>query len=124
MAKNEIVKAISDRTGFTQKQIKEIVRLTFESIMNNLMTDGRVEFRRFGVFEVRKRMARTCKNPKTGSILQIPERFVVVFKPSSEMEHRVNRVRGIDWSGFASIEEELTSREVLEDGEVDPKDEE
>ncbi len=89
VAKNEIVKAISDRTGFTQRQIKEILRLTFEAIITNLAVDGRVELRRFGVFELRQRKARICKNPTTGEILQIPERSVVVFKASSEMEHRV-----------------------------------
>ncbi len=49
MTKKEIVKSISDKTGLTQLQIKEIVQLTFDGIIETLLEEGRVELRNFGV---------------------------------------------------------------------------
>ena len=53
------------------------------------MTDGRIELRNFGVFEVKKRAARNARNPRTGDKVLVPEKYVVTFKPGKEMEARV-----------------------------------
>ncbi|MCA9164491.1 MAG: integration host factor subunit beta [Planctomycetales bacterium] len=89
MTKKEIVKSISDKTGLTQLQIKEIVQLTFDGIIETLLDEGRVELRNFGVFQVKSRKARKARNPRTGRQVDVPEKFVVAFKPGKEMEERV-----------------------------------
>ena len=89
MTKKEIVKSISDKTGLTQLQIKHIVQLTFDGIIETLLEDGRVELRNFGVFQVKSRKARKARNPRTGRQVDVPEKFVVTFKPGKEMEARV-----------------------------------
>ncbi len=81
MTKKEIVKTISDETGLTQLQIKEIVQKTFAAIIETLVEDGRVELRNFGVFQVKPRAARKARNPRTGHQVEVPEKFVVTFKP-------------------------------------------
>ncbi len=92
MTKKEIVKSISDKTGLTQLQIKEIVQLTFDGIVDTLLDDGRVELRNFGVFQVKTRKARKARNPRTGLQVHVPEKFVVTFKPGKEMEARVQEL--------------------------------
>ena len=92
MTKKEIVKTISDKTGLTQLQIKEIVQLTFDGIIETLLDEGRVELRNFGVFQVKSRKARKARNPRTGRQVQVPEKFVVTFKPGKEMEARVQEL--------------------------------
>ena len=92
MTKKEIVKTISDKTGLTQLQIKEIVQLTFDGIIETLLDDGRVELRNFGVFQVKSRKARKARNPRTGLQVDVPEKFVVTFKPGKEMEARVQEL--------------------------------
>ncbi len=52
MTKREIVRTIVEELGFTQLQAKQLVQKTFDSIVNVLVADGRVELRNFGVFEV------------------------------------------------------------------------
>lgn len=111
MTKKEIVKTISDKTGLTQLQIKEIVQLTFDGIIETLLEEGRVELRNFGIFQVKSRKARRARNPRTGSQVDVPEKFVVTFKPGKEMEARVqeledavaaekaNRAREGEWNG-------------------------
>ncbi|MEM8678929.1 MAG: HU family DNA-binding protein [Planctomycetota bacterium] len=89
MTKKEIVKTISEEIGLTQLKTKEIVQKTFDSIVDTLVEDGRIELRNFGVFEVKRRAARKARNPRTGDRVDVPEKFVVTFKPGKEMEERV-----------------------------------
>ncbi|MFM8570829.1 MAG: HU family DNA-binding protein [Pirellula sp.] len=94
MTKKEIVKAISDETGLNQQQIKQVVQKTFDSIVQTLVEEGRIELRNFGVFQVRPRAARRARNPRTGRQVEVPEKFVVSFKPGKIMEERVNAIGG------------------------------
>ena len=89
MTKKEIVKTISEEIGLTQLKTKEIVQKTFDAIVDTLVEDRRIELRNFGVFEVKKRAARKARNPRTGDKVDVPEKFVVTFKPGKEMEERV-----------------------------------
>ena len=92
MTKKEIVRTISEEIGLTQLKTKEIVQKTFDAIVETLVTEGRIELRNFGVFEVKKRAARKARNPKTGDKVDVPEKYVVTFKPGKEMEERVGNL--------------------------------
>ena len=95
MTKKEIVKTISEEIGLTQLKTKEIVQKTFDAIVEALVTDGRIELRNFGVFEVKKRAARKARNPRTGDKVQVPSKYVVTFKPGKEMEARVRQFENV-----------------------------
>jgi nucleoid DNA-binding protein len=92
VTKKEIVKTISDEIGLTQLKTKEIVQKTFDAIVETLVEERRIELRNFGVFEVKKRAARKARNPRTGTKVFVPEKFVVTFKPGKEMEERVRQL--------------------------------
>lgn len=92
MTKKEIVKTISEEIGLTQLKTKEIVQKTFDAIVEALVEEKRIELRNFGVFEVKKRAARKARNPRTGSKVFVPEKYVVTFKPGKEMEERVRQL--------------------------------
>jgi len=91
VTKKEIVKDISEECGLTQLKTKEVVQKTFEAIIETLVSDPkhRIELRNFGVFEVKKRAARKARNPRTGDRVEVPEKYVVTFKPGKEMEEEV-----------------------------------
>jgi nucleoid DNA-binding protein len=89
VTKKEIVKTISEELGLTQLKTKEIVQKTFDAIVEALVDEGRIELRNFGVFEVKKRASRKARNPRTGQRVDVPEKWVVTFKPGKEMEERV-----------------------------------
>ena len=93
MTKKQIVQQISDKTGLTQLQTKDIVDLTFEAIVNTLLDEGRIELRNFGVFEVKTRKARKARNPRTGEKVDVPPKNVVTFKPGKEMEEKVRKLK-------------------------------
>ncbi len=92
MTKKEIVKTISEEIGLTQLKTKEIVQKTFDAIVTALVEEKRIELRNFGVFEVKKRAARKARNPRTGQRVDVPEKYVVTFKPGKEMEERVRQL--------------------------------
>ena len=92
MTKKEIVKLISDRAKLTQLQTKEIVQWTFDAIIETLISEGRIELRNFGVFEVKQRKARKARNPRTGERVDVEPKNVVTFQPGKEMEERVRQM--------------------------------
>ena len=116
MTKKEIVKTISDETGINQQHIKTIVQRTFDAIIKTLEEEGRIELRNFGVFQVRTRAARKARNPRTGRTVEVPEKFVVTFKPGKIMEERVNAIEG------TSLAQRI--RDDIASGRIDVSDEE
>jgi nucleoid DNA-binding protein len=95
VTKKEIVKQISERANLTQLKTKEIVQWTFDAIIETLATEGRIELRNFGVFEVRERKARKARNPRTGAAVEVQPKNVVTFQPGKEMEERVKTAKAV-----------------------------
>src|SRR5215213_8676466 len=89
VTKKEIVRKISEDIGLTQLKTKDIVQRTLDAIIATLVSEGRIELRDFGVFEVKRRAPRKARNPRTGERLMTPAKNVVTFKPGREMEQRV-----------------------------------
>lgn len=110
MTKKEIVKDISDITGLTQLKTKEVVQKTFDAIVDTLLSERRIELRNFGVFEVKRRKARKARNPRTGTRVDVPPKFVVTFKPGKEMEEKIRRLdadAGLEPVGVTEQDETL-----------------
>lgn len=93
MTKKDIVRAISEEVGLTQEQTRVIVQRTFDSIIETLIKDKRIELRNFGVFEVKSRAQRKARNPKTGQEVMVPQRCVVTFKPGKVMEAEIAKLQ-------------------------------
>lgn len=95
MTKKDIVRQISEKIGETQLKTKDIVQRTFDAIVDTLLETGRIELRKFGVFEVKQRKARKARNPRTGAAVDVPPKNVVTFKPGKIMEERVRALKSI-----------------------------
>jgi integration host factor subunit beta len=118
VTKKEIVKQIADRIGLTQLKTKEIVQQTFNAIVETLMTEGRIELRNFGVFEVKERKPRKARNPRTGEKVDVPSKFVVTFKPGKEMEEKVRQLQAA-----GDAKKHATARDEDEADHLDGEDE-
>jgi nucleoid DNA-binding protein len=92
VTKKEIVKKISEDIGLTQLKTKDIVQRTLDAIIQTLVSEGRIELRNFGVFEVKRRAPRKARNPRTGDKVYVPAKNVVTFKPGKEMEELVRKM--------------------------------
>jgi nucleoid DNA-binding protein len=95
MTKRDMAKAIAGETGLTQGQVMEVIQRAFDGITEALMTEGRIELRHFGVFEVKRRKPRKARNPRTGGRVDVPAKLVVTFKPGKEMGERVRTLKGV-----------------------------
>lgn len=87
LTKRDIVLNIYDKTGFAQKEVREVVQLTLDSIAEALAQGRNVELRNFGVFEVQVRKSRIGRNPnKPETDVIIPKRAVIKFKAGKELK--------------------------------------
>lgn len=81
---------ISDETGLIQEDVKAVLQKSLDYIIDSLERNETVEFRNFGVFEVRERKERIGRNPnKPEYDVTIPARRVVKFKPGKVMKNRI-----------------------------------
>jgi integration host factor subunit beta len=94
MVKRDIAATIAVETGLTLDKTAAIVQRILNTIARTLATEGRVELRRFGVLEVRRRAAVAARNPRTGATVNRPERNAVRFKPGRELERLIQQDEG------------------------------
>lgn len=80
ITKKELIDHIADATGQKRVIVKKIVQAFLDSIIVELGRGNRLEFRDFGVFEVKQRKARMAQNPKTLEPVQVPPKRTVKFK--------------------------------------------
>lgn len=89
MTKKDIILKVSDTVNLKQIDVKQVVQKTFDCILEALVRGEKIELRNFGVFKIKQRKSRTGRNPRTGQVVPVPPRKVVVFKPGLEMKHKV-----------------------------------
>ena len=89
ITKKELVNRIADQTGQTKVVVKDILQRFLDEIIDELASGNRLEFREFGVFEVRERAARRAQNPRTLEKVYVPAKRVVKFKVGRLMRERV-----------------------------------
>ena len=89
VTKKELVARISEQTGQTKVVTKEILQRFLDEIITELAKGNRLEFREFGVFEVKERAARTAQNPRTLEKVEVPKKRVVKFKVGRLMRQNV-----------------------------------
>jgi integration host factor subunit beta len=89
ITKKELVNRIAERTGQTKVITKEIIQQFLDAIISELANGNRLEFREFGVFEVKPRRARRAQNPRTLEKVDVPPKRVVKFKVGRIMRDRV-----------------------------------
>jgi integration host factor subunit beta len=89
ITKKELVNRIAERTGQTKVVVKDILQRFLDEIIDELSEGNRLEFREFGVFEVRERAARRAQNPRTLEKVSVPAKRVVKFKVGRLMREKV-----------------------------------
>lgn len=90
MTKRDLVMRIANETGLVQTDVYSVIQKTMDYIVEALEEGENVEFRNFGVFEVRERKQRIGRNPnKPEDVVTIPARKVVKFKPGKVMREKI-----------------------------------
>src|SRR5262245_14537052 len=103
--------------NLTQLATKEIVQWTFEAIIATLVSEGRIELRNVGVFEVKQRKPRKARNPRTGDRVDVAAKNVVTFQPGKEMEEQVRKfAKPVEPKKKAKKGKELDDRNLIAAG--------
>jgi len=91
MIKSELVQRMAERNPHLyQRDVEHIVNAILEEIAMALARGDRVELRGFGAFSVKNRPARVGRNPRTGALVSVSEKYVPFFKTGKEMRERLN----------------------------------
>ena len=93
ITKKELVDRVADATQERPRLVKLVVQNFLDRIIVELGKDNRLEFRDFGVFQVRYCKARKALNPKTLAPVDVPPKRTVRFKAGRLMKEAV-RLKG------------------------------
>ena len=80
ITKKELIDRIAETSGVRRVTVKKIVQSFLDEIIVELGRGNRLEFRDFGVFEVKSRRPRKAQNPKTMAQVWVPAKRTVKFK--------------------------------------------
>jgi len=90
MNRSELFLNIANKNKSLDPDIVETAsRVLINAISNALYEGRRIEVRGFGNFNLHTRKPRTARNPKTGIVIDLPERSVVRFKPGKKLKESV-----------------------------------
>lgn len=111
MTKAELVEEVARVSELTKKHSEVIVNTVFDSIVEALRKDEKIELRGFGSFRIRQRRSRQGRNPKTGDKVDVPAKRIPYFKPGKELKELINTSGAGDGSGasVASLSSGLDS---------------
>ena len=88
--KKELIDRIADKTKYKRSDVREIVQEFLDSVITELGNGNRLEFRDFGVFEIRNRAPRMAQNPRTLERVPVPARRTVKFKVGRLMKQAID----------------------------------
>ena len=90
MNKKELIKAIAEEKGMTQKAATEIVDTVIEAILAGMKEDKIVDIFGFAKFEAVYKEARECRNPQTGEAMMTTAGYSPKVKFSSKVKTYLN----------------------------------
>ena len=90
ITKKDFVDRIAEKTQCKRIVVKTVVHEFLDEIISELAKGNRLEFRDFGVFEVRELAARVAQNPKTLEPVEVPAKRAVKFKMGRIMREEMN----------------------------------
>ncbi len=78
--KKDLIDRIAAETNQKRVVVKKTVQCFLNKVIDELSRGNRLEFRDFGVFEIRHRAERMAQNPKTLERVPVPAKKTVKFK--------------------------------------------
>lgn len=90
MNKSEVIDAVANTAELTKADSARALDALIEVIKKTLKKGGSITVVGFGTFEVRKRGARTGRNPRTGETIKIKASKVPAFKAGKALKDAVN----------------------------------
>ena len=90
MNKSDFISAVSDAAGLTKVEGGRAVEAVIEVVKKALKKGDTISLVGFGTFIVRKRAARTGRNPRTGAQIKIKASKNPSFKAGKALKDAIN----------------------------------
>lgn len=84
-----MIRRIAEKTGSTLRDAEKSLTAVLEAIEETMKKGGEVRLIGFGTFSVKKREARSGRNPQTGKEIKIPARKVPAFRAGAQLKEAV-----------------------------------
>lgn len=91
MNKAELINAVAVSADVSKKDTEAVITAMLDTITEALKQGDKVQLVGFGSFEVKKRAARTGRNPRTKEEIQIPAATLPVFKAGKLLKDTVSK---------------------------------
>ena len=89
LTKSELAAMLFEQIGLNKREAKDFIDAFFDQITNQLVEGQDVKISGFGNFEVRTKVARPGRNPRTGETVTIPSRRVATFRASGALKEKL-----------------------------------
>ncbi len=89
MNKSELIDAVAKKAELKKKDAEAAVNAVFGAIEEELANDGKVQLMGFGTFSVKKRAARTGRNPATGETITIKAAKLPSFSAGAGLKAKI-----------------------------------
>ena len=90
MNKAELIETVAQAADMSKSDATRAVDAVTQAITDTLKKDEQVSIVGFGTFSLRKRAARSGRNPRTGETISIKASNVPGFKPGKALKDAVN----------------------------------
>jgi integration host factor beta subunit len=91
MTKQDLITKLQNKLKvYARKDVAYAVEIIFDSMVEALKCNERIEIRGFGNLTIRERKPRLGRNPKSGAEVKLNERKVPFFKTGKELRLMVN----------------------------------
>jgi integration host factor subunit beta len=94
MLRSELIERVAElHPHLRYSDVERVVETIFTSIGDALTRGDRVEIRGFGTFSLKHRKARTGRNPRTGTTVEVPRKVIPFFKTGKYLHASLNEER-------------------------------
>lgn len=91
MNKTELIAAVAEKAAISKKDADKAIAAFVDSITDALKAGDKVQLVGFGTFEVRERVARTGRNPKTKETITIAASKAPAFKAGKAFKEVIDK---------------------------------
>lgn len=110
--KKDLIDRIATKRNYKRSMVKAVAQDFLDLIVEELGRGNRLEFRDFGVFEVKRRAPRTAQNPKTMERVHVPARHTVRFKAGRLLREQTERTAAAESNGVLEVQVKKSANAV------------
>ncbi len=93
MTKANLIDLVAEKAGITRIKAEIVVNTIFDSMVDALSKDSRIEIRGFGSFVNREYESYEGRNPRTGEVIRVDSKKLPFFKVGKELKEELNKFK-------------------------------